>query len=229
VRLIADRAREIVAQNGLAERVKVIAKGSNELAVGDDLSERAEVLITEIFGSDLIAEGILPTLEHAHHHLLTVDAVVVPAFGSVMGYLVGGDILKAMLFVDNIDGFDLSSFNDFAPPILNVPANNDQHDVLSDDTELLRFDFRQKSFPAQTEADWLVATKPGLCIGVLQWIRIDLDSETHYENRPTCEDDKTHWGYRVHRFPRPIRVQPGDEVPIVVRHDRRHVQIDLAD
>jgi predicted nicotinamide N-methyase len=229
VRLIADRAREIVAQNGLAERVKVIAKGSDELVLGEDLSERAEVLVTEIFGNNLVDEGVLPTLEHAHQHLLTEDAVVVPAGGSVVGYLAGGDTLKDLMFVDSIEGFDLSSFNDFAPPMLSVSSSHFQHDVMSNDTELLRFDFREKSFPAQAVADWLVATKPGICIGVVQWIKIDLDSETHYENRPRSGDNKTHWGYKVHRFPQPIQVQPGDQVPIVVRHDRRHVYIDLAE
>jgi hypothetical protein len=229
VKLIADRAREIVAQNGLTERITVIGKMSTALKLGEDISERAEVLVTEIFGSDLIAEGILPTLEHAHQHLLTQDAVVVPSAGAVWGHLAGGDTLKNMLFVDNVEGFDVSSFNDFAPAIYSVALSNVEHDVLSDDAELLRFDFRQKSFPARAEADWLTATKPGLCIGVVQWIRLDLDSGTRYENRPATEYDKTHWGYRVHRFPRLIEVQPGDVVPIVVRHDRKRVYIDLAD
>ena len=118
VGVIAERAREIVARNGLADRVKVIGKPSTELAAGRDFPERAEVLVTETFASGLIGEGILATLEHAHQHLLTPDAPVIPAVGSVMGYLAGGDTLKGMLFVDQIAGFDLSLFNDFAPPVL---------------------------------------------------------------------------------------------------------------
>jgi type II protein arginine methyltransferase len=229
VKLIAERAREIVAQNGLAERITVIGKMSTALRLGEDISERAEVLVTEIFGNDLIAEGILPTLEHAHQHLLTQDAVVIPRAGSVCGHLAGGDTLKNMLFVDNVDGFAVSSFNDFAPAVYSVALNNIEHDVMSDDAELLRFDFHQKSFPGQAVADWHTVTKPGLCIGVVQWIGLDLDAETRYENRPAAEYDRTHWGYRVHRFPRLIEVKPGDVVPIVMRHDRKRVCVDLAD
>jgi len=44
-----------------------------------------------------------PTLEYAHQHLLTPDAAVIPAGGSVMGYLAGGDTLKGMLFGDRIE------------------------------------------------------------------------------------------------------------------------------
>ena len=41
-----------------------------DLVPGRDLPERAEVLITETFASGLLGEGIFPTLEHAHQHLL---------------------------------------------------------------------------------------------------------------------------------------------------------------
>ncbi len=112
VGLIANRARLIVARNGLEGRVTVIGKPSTELVVGRDVPERAEVLVTETFASGLIGEGIVETLEHAHRHLLTPGATIIPAGGSVMGYLAGGDTLKGMLFVDRIAGFDLSPFND---------------------------------------------------------------------------------------------------------------------
>src|SRR5262249_35825905 len=46
VDVIAERAREIIAANGLKDRIAVIAKRSSDLVVGKDLAERAEVLIT---------------------------------------------------------------------------------------------------------------------------------------------------------------------------------------
>src|SRR6478672_10738625 len=58
VGLIADRARDIVALNGVATRVKVIGKSSTDLVPGRDLAERAEVIITETFTSGLMGEGI---------------------------------------------------------------------------------------------------------------------------------------------------------------------------
>ncbi len=55
VPLIADRAKTIVARNGLSDRVTVIAKPSQDLALGRELPERAQVLLTETFASGLIS------------------------------------------------------------------------------------------------------------------------------------------------------------------------------
>ena len=230
VGVIADRAREIVARNGLANRVTVIGKPSTQLAAGPDLPARAEVLVTETFASGLIGEGILPTLEHAHQNLLTPDAAVIPAAGSIMGYLAGGDTLKGMLFVDSIAGFDLSPFNDFAPSVLTASLDGLAHEALSDDLELLRFDFRAKSFPMAKRPLRVTATKAGTCVGVAQWIRLELDSQTAYENRPTpSAEHNGHWTHLLHRFDRLVEVQPGDVLSICARHDRSQVNIDLVE
>jgi protein arginine N-methyltransferase 7 len=230
VSVIADQAREIVARNGLANRVTVIGKPSTELAAGRDFPERAQVLVTETFASGLIEEGILPTLEHAHMHLLTPDVTVIPAVGSIMGYLAGGDTLKGMLFVDRIADFDLSPFNDFAPPVLAAPLDGVAHEALSDDQELLRFDFKAKNFPMAKRPMQVTATKAGTCVGVAQWIRLELDSDASYENRPSPNAvHNGHWTHLLHRFPRLVHVQPGDVVSINVRHDRSQVNIDLAE
>jgi len=228
VGVIADRAREIIARNGLAARVTVIGKPSTELVVGRDFARPAEVLITETLASSLIGEGILPILEHAHRHLLAPGAAIIPAAGSVMGYLAGGDMLKDMLFVDTIAAFDLSPFNDFAPPVLAASLDEVPHDALSDDLELLRFDFKAKNFPMAMRPMRVTATKAGVCAGIVQWIRIELDSETRYENRPNRDAAHNgHWTHLLHRFARLVRVQPGDVISFVVRHDRSQVNIDL--
>jgi type II protein arginine methyltransferase len=230
VAVIAERAREIVARNGFADRITVIAKPSTELMALRDIPERAHVLITETFASNLIGEGMLPTLEHAHEQLLTPDASVIPAAGSVVGYLAGGEVLKGMLFVETIDGFDVSPFNDFGPPVLTARMDEVPHEQMSEDIELLRFDFKEKNFPMEKRRITIPATAPGVCIGIVQWIRLELDSETRYENRPAQGSGfNGHWGHLVHRFARPVPVMPGDVVRIEIRHDRNTVNIDLAE
>src|SRR6202030_557159 len=129
------------------DRITVIAKPSTELVLGRDLPQRAEVLVTETFASGLISEGILPTVEHAHEHLLMPNAVVIPAVASVMGYLAGGDTLKGMLFVDRIDGFELSLFNDFAAPPLVANLDGVRHSAVCDDIALMWFDLKERRFP----------------------------------------------------------------------------------
>ena len=230
VGLIAERAREIVARNGLSDRITVIAKPSTQLVVGRDLPERAEVLVTETFASGLINEGILPTVEHAHEHLLNPNAVIIPAAASVMGYLAGGDTLKGMLFVDRIDGFELSPFNDFAPSSLVANLDSVPHTAFSDDIALLRFDLKERRFPMASTRRVIRATRQGVSVGVAQWIRLDLDAHTRYENRPSPDADfNGHWAHMLYRFPHLVIVEPGDTVPVFARHDRAQIGIDLSE
>jgi hypothetical protein len=147
-----------------------------------------------------------------------------------MGYLAGGDTLRGMLFVDRIAGFDLSPFNDFAPPVLAASLDGVPHEALSGDIELLRFDFKAKGFAMTKRPMQVTATKPGLCVGIAQWIRLELDSQTRYDNRPSPDAAHNgHWTHLLHRFPRLVPVQPGDVVSIDVRHERTQVNIDLVD
>ena len=227
VAAIADRARGIVAQNGFADRVTVIGKRSDELLVGRDMAQRAEVLITETFSSNLLDEGVLPTIEHAHQYLLTENAAIIPASASAMGFLIGGENLREMLFVGQVKGFNLSAFNDFAPPVLAVGLDGMPHEVLSDDTELFGFDFRERQFPMARRPVTMVATQAGLATGVAQWIKIALDGESEYRNRPSAKGEHAHWSHLVYRFPRPIPVEPGKAIQLAVRHDRTQINVDL--
>ena len=52
-------ARELAAANGMADRITVLPTKSTALSVPGVLAERAEVLVTETFASDLITEGDL--------------------------------------------------------------------------------------------------------------------------------------------------------------------------
>jgi hypothetical protein len=65
-RIIAAKAREVVAANGLGDRIKLIAKHSTELRIGPDLSERAQVLVIEVFGTSAINELVIPTSALLH-------------------------------------------------------------------------------------------------------------------------------------------------------------------
>jgi hypothetical protein len=226
VGVIARQAAGIVAKNGFADRVKIIPRRSTELIVGRDIAERAEVLITETFSSNLLDEGILPSVEHAHRELLTANAVTIPAAASAMGYLIGG-APGEMLFVDRIKGYDFSSFNEFAPPRLVVSLDGIAHEALSGDVELLRFDLSQREFPMKGREAVMPVTRSGICYGVAQWIRLDLDSLTQYSNRPVAGGQNSHWPNIVYRFPAPLSVEAGDRVRVLARHDRAEMNVDL--
>ena len=230
VSVIADRARDIVAKNGFSSRVNVIGRRSSELEVGKDLPQRADVLVTETFSSGLINEHVLPTVEHAHAHLLRPGATVIPAAASAIGYLAGGPMLRGMLYAEKINDFDMTPFNDFAPANFGMLLDRFPHEVLSNDAELIRFDLRDASFPMGTRRVNIEVKKPGIALGIAQWIKLELDAHTQYENRPSPSAPfNGHWTHVLYRFPKPITVAPGDLIPLKISHYRTQITVDLVE
>ena len=147
-----------------------------------------------------------------------------------MGYLAGGDVLKDMLFVDSKKGLDLSAFDNLAPPVLDIALGGFPHTVLSEDFEILRFDFRQSRFPADPRPLEIKVTRAGLCTGVAQWIELELDEETVYENRPAQSAALGgHWMHILYRFPEALHVAEGDLIRLSARHDRLRISVEFVE
>ncbi|TVU01219.1 hypothetical protein EJB05_53346, partial [Eragrostis curvula] len=62
--------RRVLRANGMENKVKLFHKRSDELKVGVELDSPADVLVSEILDSELLGEGLIPTLQHAHDMLL---------------------------------------------------------------------------------------------------------------------------------------------------------------
>lgn len=71
---MANCAAQIIKENGFADRIKLICKRSTKMTVGKDgdMQKKANILVTEVFDTELIGEGALLTFRHAHEALLEV-------------------------------------------------------------------------------------------------------------------------------------------------------------
>jgi protein arginine N-methyltransferase 7 len=216
---IATKAREVLADNGLADRITLVSKPSIELKAGIDMPGRAEVLVTEVFGTTGINEHVLPTVEHAHAHLLQPDAAIIPRAASARGYLAGGPALEGCFFIERAAGFTLTAFNDFAPLKLGKQLDHVAHEVLSEDFEIFRFDLTQHRFAAENRVIEIAATRPGRCCGIVQWLRLELADDLVYENRPGPRVTIDSWGQILYRFAAPIDLMPGDRLRLLAQHD----------
>lgn len=111
---MARVARRVVAKNGFQSEVSVIDKRSDELVVCSaeeqrastsnqreakrrdkmgcsvlpDMAGKADVIVTEIFDSALLGEGLLPSMRHAAQHLMREGGCVIPARATVWVQLV---------------------------------------------------------------------------------------------------------------------------------------------
>ena len=221
VPLIADTARAIVARNGLQDRVTVLSKPSHAVRVGEDLPEKADVLVHEIFSSELLGEAVLPAIEDAKARLLKPGGAVMPRAASIVVALVGGEALGRHLHVDRVLDFDLGPFNAIYPKKVPLQREDLAPRLLSDDVEAFRFDFAGASrFPAERRTLRLVATGDGTCHGVVQWLRVDLAPGVAYENHPSRPRAVANWQPTVFAFDAPLRLARGDTVTIEAAHDR---------
>ena len=66
-------AERIVAKNGFSDKITLIRKRSTEVRIGTEMARRANILVTEVFDTELIGEGAIATFNLAHKHLLTVS------------------------------------------------------------------------------------------------------------------------------------------------------------
>jgi type II protein arginine methyltransferase len=227
--LIADTARKIVRRNGYEDRVLVIGKHSNSVRLGDDMPARADILVHEIFSSDLLGEHLLSALEDAKRRLLKPDAKVLPAAGSIMIALVGGEELGRHVFVDRAFGFDLSDFNRISGRREPLFRQDLEIAMMSMDVEAFRFDFQQQTvFPAQTRALELTSNTSGTCYGVIQWIRVELNDSLRFENHPRRQHAVANWQHIVHRFDQPINLEPGQVVSLNAGRNRVHPWFELV-
>ncbi|XP_023340534.1 protein arginine N-methyltransferase 7 isoform X2 [Eurytemora carolleeae] len=89
-RPMAECAARVVEENGFKDHIKIIRKRSTELTVGPgcDLEERANILVTEVFDTELIGEGAIGTYNHANQELLSQDRIVVPGIARMFAQAV---------------------------------------------------------------------------------------------------------------------------------------------
>lgn len=104
---MAECAKEIIKKNGLSEKIKVVSKLSMEMKVGPglDMPHRANILVAEVFDTELIGEGAIPTFRHAVEHLLEEDSYVIPHSATIYAQVIESPIAlswnKAMDLTDS--------------------------------------------------------------------------------------------------------------------------------
>lgn len=219
VAVVADATKKIVALNGYDNRIAVVPKNSKELIVGEDLDRRADILISEILSSDLLAEGVLSTFEDAIDRLVHQDATIIPRAIAARGCLIESDVLARSAFVDRVSGFDVSPFASFASPRLPIHGTQTPWRRLSDDQDLIHIDLTARRNEGRHQSLAIPVTADGIAVGVMQWIHVDLADGIEFSNPPDAYSDGG-WLQVVHTFARPMAVRAGDVFNLRVGHDR---------
>jgi type II protein arginine methyltransferase len=220
---VADAAADIVALNGYGDRVRVVAKRSTELDVEGDMGGRADVLVSEIVSNDLLGEGALGVMEDAVERLLKPGGTMIPSHGQMRVALAHWQGLDDHRLAE-VAGFDVSPFNRLEHVPRMVKVGDPDLALCSEDAVLFDFDFASGGPFPSGEARVDLTAQSGPINGVIQWIRLQLDPLTVYENRP-APGASSCWAARFQPLDREITPAPGSVVAVHGAHTRDTVRI----
>ena len=223
VTLIAETAQQIIQDNNVEKTIKIIAKKSTDISIGAELEAKADILVSEIFSSELLGEHVLPSLEDAKKRLLKPQGKVIPAAGSIMVALFTGEDIRRNLLVEDSFGFNLQGFNKIVSNKRMIARNDLNIELLSDGVAAFNFDFEgENTFPAQSKSLSIIATKAGRCYGLVQWMRLDMngDQKVMFENHPSQTSKVSNWQQCAYLFDAPLDVIVGQVVVVNAAHNR---------
>jgi type II protein arginine methyltransferase len=214
---MAGAAAEIVARNGYADRIRIVGKHSRDLAVGADLERPVDILVSEIVTNDLLGEDVLGCLEDAVGRLTRPDATIIPSHGAVRIALAHYGKLDRRQ-IASVQGFDLSPMNVFEGRI-DLAAGNETLALRSEPADLFAFDFASGGPFTDHRASVPLTATGGTVNGIVQWIRLRMDAEGVYENRPGPGADSC-WGVMFQPLPAPREMRPGETLTVQGARDR---------
>ncbi|VFV29249.1 protein arginine [Lynx pardinus] len=242
---MADAAVKIVEKNGFSDKIKIINKHSTEVTMGPDgdMPCRANILITELFDTELIGEGALPSYEHAHRHLVQENCEAVPHRATVYAQLVesrrmwswnklfpipvhtscGEQVIVPPLELERCPG---------APSVYDIQLNqvsSADFTVLSDVLPMFSVDFsKQVSSSAACHSRQFEPLASGRAQVVLSWWDIEMDPEGKIKcsmapfwahSDPEELQWRDHWMQCVYFLPQEEPVVQGSSIYLVAHHD----------
>ncbi|GLF97753.1 50S ribosomal protein L11 methyltransferase [Streptomyces yaizuensis] len=209
--MLAEIARQTIADHGMSDVITVLGKRSTDVVVGRDIEDRADLLISEIVDCGLIGEGILPSVRHAREHLLRPGADISPLSGRIFGQLVQSEAIAGLNHVSNAAGYDVSLVNVAATRgHFPVRLHTWPHQMLSAPVELTAFDFVAGDLGPGTSTPEFAVTADGRAVGLVVWFELDLGAGVTLRNSP--ENLSSHWMQAFIPHPEPLDVTRGDRV-----------------
>ncbi|XP_010126413.1 PREDICTED: protein arginine N-methyltransferase 7 isoform X2 [Chlamydotis macqueenii] len=241
---MANAAVKIVEKNGFRDKIKVINKHSTEVTVGPDgdMHCRANILVTELFDTELIGEGALPTYEHAHKYLVEEGCEAVPHRATVYVQLVESKRMWSWnkLFPVRVEAGDgekiILSPSDMencpgVPSVCDIQLNqmpSSDFTILSDVVTMFSVDFSKPVSSASTYYRvQLEPVKSGKAQIVLSWWDIDMDpagmincTMAPYWAKSTSDFQwRDHWMQCVYFLPNEEPVLQGETVYLTACRD----------
>jgi protein arginine N-methyltransferase 7 len=196
---MASVAEATILANGFADKIRVIRKRSTAMTAAEDMEgRRANVLVTEVFDTELIGEGAIETFKHALDNLLEEDCIVVPSLARMYVQVVSSDLVWAW---HRLRSLSLGRATIAVPPEAAFPCGAVFHDLqlseipshaftaLSPKLEVFRFDFSGKTrlLDDRTNVTSFRCGAGGVAHAVFMWwdLQMDVEGKVWIDMTPT--------------------------------------------
>ncbi|KAJ7944747.1 Protein arginine N-methyltransferase [Quillaja saponaria] len=195
---MAKLMKKVLRLNGMERKINVIIKRSDELKVGTDIPSRADVLVSEILDSELLGEGLIPTLQHAHDMLLVEDPLTVPYRATTYGQLVESTFLWKLHDLHNNEAKASDGIRLVSPGLntnlriksqqyaMHCDAIREEIKLLSEPFKIFEFDFWKRPDSHGENEMCIKATDDGKVHAVVSWwtLQLDRDGTIFYSTAP---------------------------------------------
>jgi predicted RNA methylase len=206
---IIELAKKIADDN--SSKVEFIEDESYNVV----LKEKADLLITETFGSDVFCENIVEIMKHAKENLLKPNATIIPSQASYCAKIINvkkQDYYKEQ--VKNITKLDFERvFNEASfkqRKFVFIRLGNNEYEVVSDEIELIKLDFYSDLKDLYESTVEYTVTKPG---GNAVCFYLNLFSEDKVF-LTSLRDEPNTWTKLLFEFPEGFEFKAKDKLKI---------------
>lgn len=224
----------------------MIPKRSTDLTVGEngDLPERANILVTEVFDTELIGEGALRTFSDAHRKLLQKDCIVIPQSATIYAQIVDSPFVQNWNKLKDFFCEDGNLLVKIPENIKQCPGAAAVHDLqlsqlpaefvknIVAPQAVLSFDFSGRT-PFMFERSTVTTVKAlrgGTARAVFMWwdLKMDLYNKiilscapiwAHPEREKGEIPWRDHWMQAIYYFPQEMQVKEKEEIHLISCHD----------
>jgi len=210
-----ELARELFAANGVAERVVAIAGRSTEI----DLPERADVLVSDLFETLGVNDGIVASTIDARERLLKPGAAMLPR--SIETLLTPVHLPRRHhdvvgVWRDGSHGFDLSALRSQAAALIH-PVVIEPSDLLARPVSLGRVDLATTDSPGVSATIELTALRAAPCHGLGGWFAAELTDELVLSSDP--RDATLAYSQAFMPLVEPLELAVADQLTVDVASD----------
>jgi len=249
-RPMAEIASRIIQLNGFQDKIKLVRKRSDELTVGPgcDLEKRANILVTEVFDTELIGEGAIGTYNHANRELLTDDRIVVPGRARMFAQVVCSKVASNWNILNDIQLDDENTLtfgqnyrmdNLVLHDIQLSQMKESDYVALSHPIQVFDFDLACRKGPIPSKDQSIIefkALNTGVATAIFMWWdcytdpdeQVLLSCAPHWQHHQAKDQAwRDHWMQAVYFPTKQINIQHGESVNLVSNHDQYSLWFDV--